>query len=209
MARSISQSDLVARIGRPDAPVIVDVRTDEDFQADPRLLPRAVRCRHLEVGALDLAGPVVAVCQKGRKLSEIAASWLSDDGVDAALLVGGTDGWTGPALAASRLPEPGLWIVPDTVAGRVVQWAVARFAPLGHRAIRVRAAEVDAGAEASGARAVQDLAAFLEVTGLRSDALDAVAVSDPALDRLLSGAAAVSAATVFAVLDAAHAAAAR
>lgn len=37
-------ADKLARLlGRPDSPSLIDVRTDEDFDADPRLVPGAVR----------------------------------------------------------------------------------------------------------------------------------------------------------------------
>jgi rhodanese-related sulfurtransferase len=43
---SISQDKLARLIGTPKTPVLIDVRTDEDFAADPRLIPGAVRHSH-------------------------------------------------------------------------------------------------------------------------------------------------------------------
>jgi rhodanese-related sulfurtransferase len=43
---SISQDKLARLIGTAKAPVLIDVRTDEDFAADPRLIPGAVRHSH-------------------------------------------------------------------------------------------------------------------------------------------------------------------
>src|SRR6266849_5301343 len=43
---SISQDKLTRLIGTPKTPVLIDVRTDEDFAADPRLIPGAVRHSH-------------------------------------------------------------------------------------------------------------------------------------------------------------------
>ena len=40
---TISVDKLARLVGTPQAPTIVDVRTDEDFAADPRLIPGAVR----------------------------------------------------------------------------------------------------------------------------------------------------------------------
>jgi hypothetical protein len=40
---SLSPDKLVRLIGMAKTPVLIDVRTDEDFAADPRLLPGAVR----------------------------------------------------------------------------------------------------------------------------------------------------------------------
>ena len=36
-------------IGTPNAPTIIDVRTDEDFAADPRLIPGAIRRDYRQV----------------------------------------------------------------------------------------------------------------------------------------------------------------
>jgi len=40
---SISSEKLARLIGTPHAPALVDVRTNEDFAADPRLIPGAIR----------------------------------------------------------------------------------------------------------------------------------------------------------------------
>lgn len=74
---SISPDKLSRLIGRAGAPTLVDVRIDEDFSADPRLIPGAVRRSHLDVrkGASRLTGQsVVVVCQKGKKRSEGTAA---------------------------------------------------------------------------------------------------------------------------------------
>jgi hypothetical protein len=36
---TITAPQLSRLVGLPDAPVLLDVRTDEDYAADPRLLP--------------------------------------------------------------------------------------------------------------------------------------------------------------------------
>jgi rhodanese-related sulfurtransferase len=66
---SISSDKLFRRIGTAGAPIVVDVRIDEDFSADPRLIPGAVRRSHLEVRewASSLSGQsVVVVCDRVR-----------------------------------------------------------------------------------------------------------------------------------------------
>ena len=75
---SISSDKLSKLIGTGNAPTIIDVRIDEDFAADPRLIPGAARRAHPEVQdwASQLTGQsVVVVCQKGQKLSEGTAAW--------------------------------------------------------------------------------------------------------------------------------------
>src|SRR3954471_14149852 len=65
---TISPDKLGRLIGTAAAPPLVYVRTDEDFSADPRLIPGAVRRSHLDVQdwASRLTGKsVVVVCHKG------------------------------------------------------------------------------------------------------------------------------------------------
>jgi rhodanese-related sulfurtransferase len=110
MPFSISPQHLSRRIGLPDAPVLIDVRTSEDAAADPRLLPAAARRSHADVA--DWAGglrgrDVVVICQRGLKLSEGVAAWLRQDGARAEVLEGGFLGWATaglPLVAEARIP---------------------------------------------------------------------------------------------------------
>ena len=43
---TISVDKLARLIGTPKCPAVIDVRTEEDFAADPRLIPGAVRRAH-------------------------------------------------------------------------------------------------------------------------------------------------------------------
>ena len=45
---TISPDKLSRLIGTANTPVLIDVRTSEDFAADPRLIPGAVRRNHEE-----------------------------------------------------------------------------------------------------------------------------------------------------------------
>ena len=79
-ATSITVSQLSRLIGLPNAPAIVDVRIDEDYRADPRLLPGSLRRDYRAMGnwAPDYRGKsVIVVCQQGQKLSEGTAAWLA------------------------------------------------------------------------------------------------------------------------------------
>lgn len=76
-------------IGTAAAPTLIDVRIDEDFSADPRLIPGAVRRSHLDVqdwASRLMAQSVVVICHKGKKLSEGAAAWLRCGRVAAEIL---------------------------------------------------------------------------------------------------------------------------
>ncbi|RVA32527.1 sulfurtransferase, partial [Mesorhizobium sp. M7A.F.Ca.US.001.01.1.1] len=74
---AITVPQLSRLIALPGAPVIVDVRIDEDFDADPRLLPASCRRDFKTVSswAATFAGkPVAVVCQRGQKLSQGVAA---------------------------------------------------------------------------------------------------------------------------------------
>lgn len=92
----ISVAQLSRLIGLPDTPALIDVRTDEDYAADPRLLPGAVRRSAFDTATLskDLDGrSAVVICQRGAKLSQGAAAWLRHDGSRAETLEGGFEAW--------------------------------------------------------------------------------------------------------------------
>ena len=91
---AITVSQLSRLIGLPGAPVIIDVRIDDDFDADPRLLPASSRRDFKTVSnwAAEFTGSqIVVICQKGQKLSQGVAAWLRHEGIAAESLDGG---WT-------------------------------------------------------------------------------------------------------------------
>jgi rhodanese-related sulfurtransferase len=92
----IRVAQLARLIGTPDAPALIDVRIDADFETDPRLIPGS-RCRDwqtLSDWASGYAGrPAVVFCQQGRKLSQGVAAWLRHLGVAAETLEGGFEAW--------------------------------------------------------------------------------------------------------------------
>ena len=103
---TITTAQLSRLIGTPDAPRIVDVRIDDDHNADPRMLPGSVRHSHKTVAdwAGEFSGQSVAVvCQRGQKLSQGAAAWLRHAGAKAESLDGGFEAWT---QAKGMLVEP-------------------------------------------------------------------------------------------------------
>jgi rhodanese-related sulfurtransferase len=107
---SITSDKLSRLIGTPHTPVVIDVRLDEDFDADPRLIPGAVRRSHrdTEAWASQLAGrSAIVVCQKGQKLSEGTAAMLRHQSVSAEILAGGFVEWEKekrPLVPASKIP---------------------------------------------------------------------------------------------------------
>jgi rhodanese-related sulfurtransferase len=107
---TITPSQLSRLIGLPHAPVIADVRIDDDYRADPRLLPGALRRDYQAVArwAPEYRGKsVIVVCHKGQKLSEGTTAWLRHEGIDAQTLEGGFEAWKKagePLLRTNKLP---------------------------------------------------------------------------------------------------------
>ncbi|WP_281684300.1 chromate resistance protein ChrB domain-containing protein [Thalassobaculum salexigens] len=160
----ISAPQLCRLIGTPDCPIVVDVRIDEDVQADPRLLPGAFRQPHhrIEDLAPRLQGRrVVVICHRGAKLSQGAAALLRLWGVAAVALDGGHLGWNDaglPLVPLAALPPRDaegrtLWVTRrrpkvDRIA---CPWLIRRFVDRRARFLFVAPDEVHAVAERFGA----------------------------------------------------------
>ena len=153
----ITVARLARLVGTPDAPHLVDVRIDEDVDADPHLLPAARRHRFDAVESLipALRGErVVVYCQKGLKLSQGAAALLRAGGVRAETLEGGQLAWRdagAPLVGLAALPAPDatgatLWVTRhrpkiDRVA---CPWLIRRFVDPRARFLFVAPSEVGA-----------------------------------------------------------------
>jgi rhodanese-related sulfurtransferase len=107
---AISPDKLGRLVGTPACPTLIDVRTDTDFNANPVLVPTAIRRSHETAPewARDCAGKtVVVLCSCGKKLSEGVAAWLREAGASANILEGGIEAWTQaglPLVPVSKLP---------------------------------------------------------------------------------------------------------
>ena len=107
---SISVDKLVRLIGTPRCPALIDVRSKDDFDSSPRLIPGSVRRTRCDVSGW--AGEftdqsAVVICRNGAALSQGTAAWLRHAGVTADILEHGFDGWTKaalPLLTASKIP---------------------------------------------------------------------------------------------------------
>jgi rhodanese-related sulfurtransferase len=103
---TISVAQLSRLVGTPDAPLVVDVRTDNDRAGDPRLVPGSLPRDHHTVAswASEYAGRnVVVVGRRGGSLSQGVAAWLRQAGLKAEYLEGGFQAW---AIANSLLVSP-------------------------------------------------------------------------------------------------------
>lgn len=122
---SISAEKLGRLIGTPGCPILIDVRADNDFAADPKLIPTAIRRNHHDVSEwapLYADKSVVAICVHGRKNAEGVAAWLRFAGSSANILDGGMDAWN-----AAKLPlVPIAKIPPRDAQGRTTWVTRAR-----------------------------------------------------------------------------------
>ncbi|MDO9713664.1 sulfurtransferase/chromate resistance protein [Paracraurococcus lichenis] len=197
----ITAPQLSRLVGTPEAPRILDVRTDEDFAADPRTLPASLRRDHRRVA--DWAAgvgptPVVVVCQRGQKLSQGVAAWLRHYGTPAEVLEGGFEAWAAagaPLVRPDRLPARDavgrtLWVTRarpkiDRIA---CPWLIRRFVDPAAVFLFVAPSEVLAVADRFGATPFDvegvfwshrgELCTFdvmVEEFGLRSEALSRLA----------------------------------
>jgi rhodanese-related sulfurtransferase len=122
---TISPEKLSRLIGTANTPALIDVRTAEDFAADPRLIPGAVRRDHEDVAhwGEDYAGrPAIVVCLRGQKLAQGTAAWLRHLHASAETLEGGFEGWKAaglPLVPTAKLP-------PRDAEGRTVWVTRAR-----------------------------------------------------------------------------------
>jgi rhodanese-related sulfurtransferase len=107
----ITIAQLSRIVGLPGAPTLIDVRTQEDYDADPRLIPGTVRREFSSVAswARAYAGTSVVVsCQRGLKLSQGVAAWLRHEGIPAESLEGGFEAWRDaglPLVRTDKLPR--------------------------------------------------------------------------------------------------------
>lgn len=160
----ITPSQLARLLGTPDAPAVLDVRTEEDFTADPRVLPGSIRrdFRSVSRWVSEFGpGPIAVVCQRGLKLSQGVAAWIRQAGGAAEALEGGFEAWAaagGMLVRPDRLPprdqqDRTVWVTRfrpkiDRIA---CPWLIRRFVDPGAVFLFVAPSEVLAVADRFGA----------------------------------------------------------
>jgi rhodanese-related sulfurtransferase len=108
---TISADKLARLIGTANAPALIDVRTEEDFAADRRLIPGSIKLSHDKVpdwGGEFAGRPAIVTCLRGEKLAQGTAAWLRQLGAQAETLEGGFEGWKAaklPLVDVSKLPK--------------------------------------------------------------------------------------------------------
>jgi rhodanese-related sulfurtransferase len=157
---TISIDKLSRLVGTPHCPALIDVRTDEDYNSDPRLIPSSIRRPHADASAWAggfVGRSAIVICQKGERLSEGAAAWLRHEGVPADALADGFEGWRQsglPLVTTTRLPPLNsqgrtVWVTRarpkvDRIA---CPWLIRRFVDPGAVFLFVAPAEVEGVAE--------------------------------------------------------------
>ena len=157
---TITIDKLARLIGTPGCPALIDIRTEDDLAAHPRLIPGSVRRPWDKPSewVSDFAGrSTVLICHKGLKLSQGAAAWLRHCGVASESLEGGAVAWAGAGLPMVPIAA----IPPRDNAGRTVwvtrsrpkvdriacPWLIRRFVDPGAVFLFVSPAEVPAVAD--------------------------------------------------------------
>lgn len=94
-ADALTPAALEARLGRPDAPLVLDVRRAERFRASEVMLPLARHCTPEQLDDLVREQPareVLVYCVYGHEVSQHAAARLRSAGWTAHYLLGGIEG---------------------------------------------------------------------------------------------------------------------
>ena len=98
----IAPSDVFARLGRADAPLIFDVRRPEIVAASDTMMPIArfrAPSEAVAEGRAEQSGRAVLVaCAHGHNRSQQVVARLRSVGVDASAIAGGYDGWQAAGL---------------------------------------------------------------------------------------------------------------
>ncbi|WP_094462468.1 chromate resistance protein ChrB domain-containing protein [Pannonibacter phragmitetus] len=159
---TISPEKLARLIGTPKCPMLIDVRTDADFQSDPRLVPSARRrnADRLADWIGSVPAPAIVYCQQGHRLSEGVAALLRAHGIAAEILEGGFEAWRDarqPLVRLDKGPMPNIdgktvWVTRarpkvDRIA---CPWLIRRFVDPDALILFVTPAEVAAVAERFG-----------------------------------------------------------
>ncbi len=193
---SIAPDSLSRLIGSPKGPILIDVRTDEEFSSDPRFIPGAI---HRDAGSVAGWARVVAgrravvISRDCGALAHGVAAWLRDTEIGAEALEGGYNAWAAaglPLIPESKLsPRETIWVTRarpkvDRIA---CPWLIRRFVDPYAVFLFVAASEVLAVAKHYDAAAFDVDGAFWTHRGDKCsfDAfVEELGLATPALRRL-------------------------
>jgi rhodanese-related sulfurtransferase len=134
-ALPISHDDLYARLGTSAAPLLIDVRKSEAFNADDRLIVGASYRPPQDVArwqsALPAGRAVVAYCVHGHEVSQGVASALQKAGMTARYLEGGIADWKDAQLPTRRKRDAteNKWVTREhpKIDRIACPWLISRF----------------------------------------------------------------------------------
>lgn len=154
----ISVNQLARLIGTPDAPHVIDVRPQEDRDADPYLMPCARVASHQTPETAIPPGPprkVAVTCFKGGKFAQGAAALLRNMGHRAEVIEGGWSAWRAAGLPVidRTARDQSLWVTRhrpkiDRIA---CPWLIRRFLNPEAKVLYVSPATVTEVAQKFGA----------------------------------------------------------
>ena len=193
---SVSAAELYARLGTASAPMLVDVRDQEVFDADDRQIISAVHHAPAEVNRwsreLPVGRTVVACGSHGGEVSQGVANTLRDAGVKAAYLEGGISAWQAMKLPTRRKLRgraDNKWVTREhpKIDRIACPWLVSRFINPGAEFIYVPPDQVAAVADETGGIPYDIKGAEFGHVG-DCCSFDAIVrifdIKDPALDRV-------------------------
>ena len=154
----VSPADLASRLGRADAPLVLDVRRAAAYDVAPRVIAGALRVApdalSGALGAFPRGRSVVTYCVHGHEVSQNAARTLIEAGVDATFLEGGITAWQAAGLPAmAKLADPALPAAPGAPTRWITRarpkidriacpWLIRRFIDPSAHFLYVPSAEV-------------------------------------------------------------------
>ena len=158
-APTISTKELYAQLGTATAPVVVDARKHDAFDADDRLIVGAVR---YDIDAnkgwpknLPAGQPVILYCAHGAEVSQTAAAELQEAGIKAAYLTGGIAAWQAQNLPTRRKVSMSTnkWVTRERpkIDRIACPWLIRRFIDPSAEFLYVPTPEVLATAGKTGA----------------------------------------------------------
>lgn len=104
----IAPADLATRLAQADAPVVIDVRTQEEYAAGH--VPGALLIPYDQIAdrlaEIPAGRPLVLYCRSGRR-SGVAEAVLAEHGIAARQLDGSWLAWEAAGLPVERAPEQG------------------------------------------------------------------------------------------------------
>jgi len=191
----ISPDDLYTRLGTSKAPLLIDVRRREAFDADKTLIIGAARRLPDDASewrkTLPRGKPIVAYCAHGHEVSQGVASTLRSAGMAATYLEGGIAGWQERKLPTRRKRDASenKWVTREhpKIDRIACPWLISRFVNPEAEFIYVPAAEVSKVAADVGGTPydIKDVKFGHVGDQCSFDAIvDTYGIEDPALDRL-------------------------